>query len=234
MKPYRLLDAAPIPGGGELQLYEGGDRFSIRLSGCQGELMASRAHASEDALGERACQRIAHLIRPRVLIGGLGMGFTLAAALRTLADRPDAEIVVAELVPGVVAWNQGPLGEVAGHPLRDPRVTVREVDVGVVLRESAGVWDAILLDVDNGPSGLTRASNDGLYSAKGLSVCHRALHPEGVFSVWSAAPDAAFTARLGQAGFAVTEQKIHAHGKKGTTHVLWLSTPRTRRGSSAP
>ena len=162
MKRVKLLDTASIPnGGGELGLYEHGEDFVIKIVGGQ-DLMSTRTHGSADALAEIACTEIACCERPRVLIGGMGMGFTLASALRHLGQ--DAEVVVAELVPEVVEWNRGPLGEHAGHPLRDERVIVHEGDVSIILREGGQSFDAILLDVDNGPEGLTTEGNDWLYS----------------------------------------------------------------------
>lgn len=223
MNRYKLLDTALIPGdGGELRLFEVGDQFVIKLTGLGGDLMSTRAHGSEDALAEIACKKIAHRPQPRVLIGGLGMGFTLASALRHLGDT--ATVVVAELVPGVVEWNRGPLGEKAGNPIRDPRATVRELDVAIILREAAQAYDAILLDVDNGPAGLTHKANDWLYSLEGLECCRQALRPKGVLAVWSAGPDRDFTERLKKTGFKVEELRVYAHGKRGTRHTLWMAT----------
>ena len=161
MKRVTLLDTAAMPGGGELALYQHGQDFIIKVPGGQ-DLMSTRTYGSAEALAEIACAELAGRERPRVLIGGLGVGFTLASALHHLGQ--DAEVVVAELVPGVVQWNRGPLGEHAGHPLRDGRVVVREVDVAIILREEGRAFDAILLDVDNGPEGLTQKGNDWLYS----------------------------------------------------------------------
>ena len=173
MIPWKLLDRATVPeAGGELSLYQRGEEFSIRITG-RGELMNSRVHGSEDALALLTCARLVERQRPRLLIGGLGMGFTLAAALRALG--PDAEVVVAELVPAVVAWNRGALGAQAGNPLRDARATVREIDVARVLRAERNAFDAILLDVDNGPEGLTRDANDWLYGNGGLAAAFAAL-----------------------------------------------------------
>lgn len=222
MNRYKLLDIARIPGnGGELRLFEVGDQFVIKLTGTGGELMSTRAHGSEDALAEIACRKIAHRPQPRVLIGGLGMGFTLAAALRHLGDT--AAVVVAELVPGVVEWNHGPLGAKAGNPLQDKRATVRELDVAIILREETQAYDAILLDVDNGPAGLTHKANDWLYSLEGLRHCRQALRPRGVLAVWSAGPDRDFTERLKKTGFKVEELRVYAHGKRGRRHTLWMA-----------
>lgn len=222
MNRYKLLDTALIPDdGGELRLFEVGDEFVIKLTGTGGELMSSRAHGSEDALAEIACKKIANRPQPRVLIGGLGMGFTLASALRHLGSN--AAVVVAELVGGVIAWNHGPLGAKAGNPIADPRASVRETDVALILKEEKNAYDAILLDVDNGPEGLTHTANDWLYSMDGLKTCMQALRPGGVLAVWSAGPDRDFTERLKKSGFKVEELKVHAHGKKGTRHTLWMA-----------
>jgi spermidine synthase len=221
MIPWQLIDTAPIPGNeGELQLHRRGAEFSISILG-GGVLMSTRAHGSEDALARLACARIAGRPAPRVLIGGLGMGFTLAAALRHLGA--DAEVVVAELVPAVVTWNRNIFGEHAGHPLRDPRASVREGDVARVLLAGRQAFDAILLDVDNGPKGLTRRKNDWLYSTDGLTAAWAALRPQGVLAVWSAGPDRDFTARLHKVGFRVKQAKVREHGKKGTLHTIWLA-----------
>jgi spermidine synthase len=180
MIPWELLGSAQAPENGpELRLYRRGEEFSIRVNGS--ELMNSRVHGSEDALAELACARIAGCPHPTVLIGGLGMGYTTAAALRHLG--PDGRVVVAELVPAVVEWNRGPLAALAGHPLQDIRVTVQEVDVARILKEERLAYDAILLDVDNGPEGLTSKCNDWLYSSAGLGAAYAALRPAGVLAV---------------------------------------------------
>jgi spermidine synthase len=222
MTPWVLLDSAQVPGnGGELCLYQRGDEFSIKITG-RGELMNSRVHGSEDALAEHTCTRLANAKKPRLLIGGLGLGFTLAAALRHTDKQ--VQIVVAELVPAVVAWNKGPLGECAGHPLRDSRVTVRETDVARILKSEQQAYDAILLDVDNGPEGLTRKENDWLYSLNGLAEAYAALRPRGVLAVWSAGPDKEFTQRLRKTGFEVEELRVRARGTKGARYVIWFAT----------
>jgi len=221
MTPWTLFDSTRVPGGGgELCLYQRGAEFSIRITG-RGELMNSRTHGSEDALAELTCARLENSINPRLLIGGLGMGFTLAAALRCLGDQ--AQVVVAELVPGVVAWNRGILGEPAGRPLRDPRVRLYEKDVARVMKTGVQAYDAILLDVDNGPEGLTRKENDWLYGEDGLNEACAALRPGGVLAVWSAGPDQAFLQRLYKAGFEVEEARVRAHGSKGARHVIWFA-----------
>ncbi len=224
MTPWTLLDSAPVPGnGGELRLYQRRDEFSIRVGGCS-ELMNSRTHGSEDALAEHTCARLTDCSESRLLIGGLGMGFTLAATLRHVGDQ--AQVVVAELVPAVVTWNRGALGASAGHPLEDPRVTVREQDVARILVSGRQMYDAILLDVDNGPEGLTRKENDWLYSINGLTAAYAALRPQGVLAVWSAGPDKTFFQRLRKVGFEVDELRVRAHGSKGARHIIWLA----RRG----
>ena len=210
MTPWILLDSAHVPGdGGELRLYRRGDEFSIKVVG-RGELMNSRVHGSEDALAEQTCARLREDITPRLLIGGLGMGFTLAAALRHLGEQ--AQVVVAELVPAVVAWNRGALGESAGHPLEDPRVSVHQGDVARVMRTAQQAYHAILLDVDNGPEGLTRKQNDWLYGMSGLNAAYAALRPQGVLAVWSAGPDPDFVQRLRKVGFEVEELRVRGHG----------------------
>ena len=219
--PWKLLDSAPIPGNaGELQLYQRDAEFSISIVG-GGVLMSTWAHRSEDALAELACRKIAGRSRPRVLIGGLGMGFTLAAALRHLGDN--GEVEVAELVPAVVAWNRRYLGEYAGHPLRDARATVREGDVARILKTARQAYDAILLDVDNGPEGLARKKNDWLYTTDGLTAAYRALRPAGVLAVWSAGADRDFTARLEKVGFEVKEAREWEHDNKEALHTIWLA-----------
>ncbi|MDH3325142.1 MAG: hypothetical protein OEM38_00330 [Gammaproteobacteria bacterium] len=222
MTPWVLLDSAQVPGnGGELQLFQRGDEFSIKIAGRGGELMNSRVHGSEDALAEHTCKRLAGCKNPRLLIGGLGMGFTLAAALQHAGDQ--AEVVVAELVPEVVKWNRGPLGVFANNPLQDSRVTVREGDVGRVMKSEQGAYDGIMLDVDNGPEGLTRKDNNWLYSVNGLNAAYAALRLQGVLSVWSAGPDKNFTQRLRKVGFDVDEVRVHAHGGKGARHNIWFA-----------
>ncbi len=189
------------------------------------ELMCNQVHGSEDALADLACDRLADLSEARILIGGLGMGFTLASALRRVGA--EAKVVVAELVPGIVRWNQGELGEASGQPLKDPRASVHDGDVADVIRSAAAAWDAILLDVDNGPVGLTRASNAWLYTPEGLDASFRALRSGGVLGVWSAAPDKGFTRRVDRAGFDVVPVEVRSRGARGgKVHVIWLGTRR--------
>jgi spermidine synthase len=227
--PWIPLDAAPMPGGGELRLKRRGTEFSIMLG--SNELMNSRLSGSEEALATLACERMRGCRSPAILIGGLGMGFTLRAALAALA--PDGQVVVAELVPAVVRWARGPMAEIFGDSLDDPRVTIREADVGAVIRSARAAFDAILLDVDNGPEGLSREANDALYDIAGLAAARTALRPGGVLGVWSQGPDRRFTQRLRQAGFAVEEVRVRANaGRSGARHVVWMAT-KARAGSAA-
>jgi len=223
MAKFETIGTASIPGkGSELRLLQRNDEFSIRIAGTPGELMNTRLHGSEDALAELACRRVADRPQARVLVGGLGMGFTLAAALKALGA--DAEVVVAELVPGVVEWNRGPLGTAAGNPLADPRTRVSVGDVGELLRREPGGFDAIMLDVDNGPEGLTRRENDWLYSPEGLATAQQALRPDGVLAVWSAGQDPAFTERLRRVGLLVETVTVRAQRPgKGARHCIWLA-----------
>ncbi|WP_237152585.1 spermidine synthase [Oryzibacter oryziterrae] len=198
-----------------------GTEFSIMLG--SNELMNSRLSGSEEALASLACSRLAGRRPLRMLIGGLGMGFTLRAALGQLDAR--AEVTVAELVPSVIAWARDQMAPVFNGCLDDPRVRLHQGDVGAVIRAAPSTWDAILLDVDNGPDGLTRKGNDALYSAEGLAAASRALTPGGIFSVWSSGPDPAFTRRLKQVGFAVTEVPTRANGKRGgARHMIWVAS----------
>jgi spermidine synthase len=219
--PWILVEVARLRGDeGELLLYRRGGEFSMRIG--THELMNSRVHGSEDVLGKLACARIADRPLPQVLIGGLGMGYTLSAALRGLGAQ--AKVTVAELIPAVVAWNRGFLGDLAGHPLRDDRVTVREVDVAQIVREERRAYDAILLDVDNGPRGLTRKGNDRLYRQGGLKAIFSALRPQGVLAVWSAGPDQVFSDRLRKIGFQVEEARVRARGAAGgARHTIWIA-----------
>ena len=213
MAPWILLDSAQVPGnGGELRLYQRGNEFSIKIEG-RGELMSSRVHGSEDALAEQTCNRLVDGIKPRLLIGGLGMGFTLAAALRHLGNQGQVKQDTTLYISG----------ELAGHPLHDPRVTVRVGDVARVIMAEQQGYDAILLDVDNGPEGLTRKENDWLYSMNGLNAAYVALRPQGVLAVWSAGPDQDFMQRLRKVGFEVDEVRLRAHGSKGARHVIWFA-----------
>lgn len=220
MRRWEMLDSGPVPDTNSvMELYKGGDELAIRVDGR--ELMSTRMHGSEDALSDLACDILGDRAGLRILVGGLGMGFTLAAALRRVG--PDGQVTVAELVPSVVKWNRGVLGDAAGRPLDDPRSAVFAGDVGAAIRDKQGFWDAILLDVDNGPNGLTRATNDWLYGWHGLAAAHAALRPGGILGVWSAAPDAAFTQRMRRAHFKTEAVPVRARGKKGgRRHVVWI------------
>jgi spermidine synthase len=225
-----MLDKTAVPGGkDELRLMQRGAEFAIMLGRI--ELMNSRRGGSEEALADLACARLRGRKAARLLIGGLGMGFTLRAALADLG--PDAEIVVAELVPAVVAWARGPLAPVFGACLADPRMRIEEKDVAALIeaasqagpQSSGAAYDAILLDVDNGPDWLTHEGNEVLYDREGLKAARRALRPDGVLAVWSAGPDAGFTRRLRKAGFAVEEIKVRERGASGgARHVIWMAT----------
>jgi spermidine synthase len=218
--PWSLIDRAPTPNGGELRLMRRGGEFSIMLGTV--ELMNSRKSGSEEALATLACRKLRGRRAPRILNGGLGMGFTLRAALAELG--PDAQITVAELVPAVVAWARGPMAGIFAGSLDDPRVSIHDGDVGRLIRSQRAAYDAILLDVDNGPEGLTRTANDGLYDHAGLGAARTALRPGGVLAVWSAKPDRRFTARLREAGFSVEEVQGRARGTRGARHVIWIAT----------
>ena len=222
MQPWILIDTSPVPGGREpLRLLRRGTEFVINLG--PELLMGSRMRGSEEALARLGCAAMQDPAgRGRVLIGGLGMGFTLRAALDLLP--PAASVEVAEIVPAVVAWGRGPLAHLSGDALSDPRVSVRNEDVARSIRDARSRYAAILLDVDNGPVGLTRDGNDTLYGVAGLRAAWRALAPGGVLAVWSAFPDRTFGRHLGTAGFAVTEHSVRAQGRKGTSHVIWVAT----------
>lgn len=222
MIPWTLLDTASIPnGGGELRLKQRGQEFSIMLG--SNELMNSRLSGSEQALATLACDRIAAKPAPRLLIGGLGMGFTLRAALDVIGA--DARVTVAELVPAVVSWARGPMAAVFAGSLDDPRVDIHEGDVAAVIQAARVSYDAILLDVDNGPDGLTHEANDGLYARQGLLAARDALRPGGVLAVWSSGPDPRFTKRLRDAQFVAQEVPTRANGKRGgARHMIWLGT----------
>lgn len=226
MIPWELLARAKVPESGEeISLHRRGEEFSIRVNGSL--LMDSAAHASEDALADIACAKFAALPRASVLIGGLGMGFTLAAALRKL--RADARVSVAEIVPAVVDWNRSPLSHLAGHPLRDRRVTVIERDVALLLRERRSAYDAVLQDVDNGPVGLTRESNGWLYSDAGIEAAAAALKPGGLLALWAAKPDRKFVKRLRRAGFEVDEVPVRSRSAyRGAHYVVWTAVRRDK------
>lgn len=223
MIPTILLGTASIPNdGGELRLTQHGDEFSIYLKGTTGGLMNSRVHCSERALGELGCAHIKGVENTKVLVGGLGMGFTLAAALQTISIS--SQVVVAELIPEVVEWNKGPLGECAGRPLADNRVQIYLGDVAKLSKTKQATYDAILLDVDNGPEGFTQADNSKLYSNKSLQAMQQTLHPGGVLAIWSAWYDPKFSIQLKKARFKVDEKTVRAHKGRGSNHTIYLAT----------
>ena len=221
MIPWVKLDTARIPGTvEELRLMRRGAEFSIKLG--TDELMNSRLSATEQALATIACTKIM-ATRPHVLIGGLGMGFTLRAALTVLGKQ--AQIVVVELVPAVLAWARGPMAKLHGDSLTDKRVQIHEGDVRDLIRSGRAAHDAILLDVDNGPEGMTRNANDRLYDSKGLQAAYAALRPRGVLAVWSSRPNPKFTARLRKTGYDVVENPVRAKGPQGgAQHFIWTAT----------
>ncbi|TXN23833.1 hypothetical protein [Methylobacterium sp. WL9] len=235
MIPWVHLDTGTVPGeDSTLRLMRRGDEFSIVVGTI--ELMNNRLSASEKALANLVCERLRGRPRVRMLIGGLGMGFTLRAALDDLG--PDAAIVVAELVPAVAAWARGPLSHIFAGILDDPRVDLRVDDVGRQIRLKPAQYDAILLDVDNGPEGLMRRENDRLYGVDGIGQARAALRPGGILGVWSQGPDRMFKSRLERSGFAVEEVRVRANGGSGRRHVLWIAArtggvqPDARRGAS--
>ncbi|MDR6127873.1 spermidine synthase [Sphingomonas sp. SORGH_AS802] len=219
MTPRELIDTAAVPGGEDLRLFRRGDDYMIVLD--RNELMNSRMSGSEEALATMTCERL-DSPAPRLLIGGYGMGFTLRAALGVLPA--DARVTVAELVPEIIAWARGPMAALTAGGLDDPRVHLAMGDVARAIEIARSDYDAILLDVDNGPDGLTRAGNDGLYSARGLASAKLALKPGGILAVWSAAPDTAFARRLRNAGFDTDEVAVRARSNgKGARHVIWFA-----------
>jgi spermidine synthase len=221
VKPWELLGETRTPEGEQLTLTRHGTEYVILASGQT--LMSSRMHGSEEALATFGCARARTLEAPCCLVGGLGMGFTLRAALDLLP--PDASVIVAELVPTMVDWNRGALGPLARHPLRDKRVAVEVGDVADTLRANAGRFDAVLLDVDNGPSAFTASDNSSLYDDRGLAAARAALRPGGVFAVWSSREDRRFEQRLRYAGFDVTVERVRGRLKKGgARHTIFLGT----------
>jgi spermidine synthase len=219
VKPFELLGQAIAPEGTVIKLMRRGDEYIILANGAI--LMSSRMHGSEEALAAFACQRARALKQPTVLIGGLGMGFTLRAALDLLPE--DGAVVVVELVPAVVEWNRGPLGPLARNPLKDKRVRVVTGDVSATLGSSLGQFDAVILDVDNGPAAFTASSNAGLYDKRGIAAAHAALKTEGVLAVWGARDDRKFEQRLRGGGFEVQVRRPRGRLKKGgPRHTIFL------------
>ncbi|WP_457551012.1 spermine/spermidine synthase domain-containing protein [Desulfobacula sp.] len=221
MIPWQEIDRAQVPGQKEnIILQKRGQEFSIRIAGT--ELMNSRIHGSEDDLARLTFSCLKGKSDLRILIGGLGMGYTLSAALEQ--SRPETVIVVSELIPAVVRWNIEHLGHLARMPLDDPRVTVEKEDVAKIIRKQASAWDAILLDVDNGPEGLTQKANECLYSRSGLETSFLALRPGGILSIWSAKASEAFTRRLDDCGFKAKMVSVRARKSgKGSRHIIWLA-----------
>ncbi len=227
MDSWTVLDTAIIPNnGGELTLSQCDDEFSISISGVSGELMNSCYFGSEEALSELGCEHIKSEENAHVLVGGLGMGYTLAAALREVNDT--ATVTVAELIPEVVEWNKGPLGECAGNPLSDPRAKVRVGDVAELFDDEKPAFDSILLDVDNGPKGITHKDNQWLYSLSGLKAIYNTLHPEGMLAIWSAGTDPLFLIRLKKTGFRVTMRTVKEHNGGGRDHTIYLAKKSTQ------
>jgi spermidine synthase len=222
MIPWTHLDTVQIPNdGGELKLSQRGDEFSIKISGKRGELMNSRVFNSEKVLSQLGCAHIKPHHDAHILVGGLGMGYTLAAALK--AVNADSVVTVAELIPEVVKWNEGPLGHCAGKPLQDPRTKVHIGDVKELLTSRQPRFDAILLDVDNGPKGLTHSNNDWIYSEDGLKDIYDTLNPNGMLAIWSAGPDYLFSVRLKKIGFRVDTRDVQAGPGKGSKHTIFLA-----------
>jgi spermidine synthase len=220
MTPRIHLGTALVPGGDTLELFSRGDDFMIVLD--RNELMSTRMNGSEIALAEMTLDRLKVNTAPHLLIGGYGMGFTLRAALAMMGPKGRAS--VAELVPEIIAWARGPMAQVADGCLDDPRVRLIMGDVADAIAQDAGAYDAILLDVDNGPDGLTREGNDGLYSPAGLQSAKRALKPGGILAVWSAGEDKKFAKRLEKAGFTVDEVAVRARTNgKGPRHIIWFA-----------
>lgn len=221
--PRELLGEASVPGGPPLRLFRRGGDFMIVVE--RNELMSTRQHGSEVALGTMACDRLSGHTRPHLLIGGYGMGYTLRAVLGQLG--PGAQVTVVELVSGIIEWARGPMADITAGCLDDPRVTVTIGDVAASMAAANSAYDAILLDVDNGPDGLTRAANDSLYNPRGLASAMSALRPGGVLAVWSAAPDTAFGRQLERSGFTVETVRVRARESgKGATHIIWFATKR--------
>ncbi len=226
MKSFDLLGQALSRDGTVLKLIRRGNEYVILADGKS--LMSNLMHGSEEALATFACRHARTLEEPCVLVGGLGMGFTLRATLDLLP--PDATVVVAEMVPAVVEWNRGPLGPLAGHPLKDRRVRVEIEDVAVTLGSSAGRFDAVLLDVDNGPAAFAASNNNALYDDRGIAAAFAALKTDGVLAVWSAREDRKFEQRLNHGRFAVEVERVRARLKKGgPRHVIFLGHKSPRR-----
>jgi spermidine synthase len=229
MKAWELIGRTQAPDGTDIRLSRHDDEYVILANGKP--LMTSRNHGSEEALATLGCGGARALAQPRVLVGGLGMGFTLRAVLDVLP--PGAVVAVAELVPAVIEWNRGPLAPLAAYPLDDPRVRVEAADVGFTIRANPGRFDAVLLDVDNGPAAFTSAVNDGLYDNGGVAAAHAALRPGGTLAVWSAWEDRKFEQRLRFHGLLVEAVRVRAHPKKrGSTHTIFVARKGPAGGAS--
>jgi spermidine synthase len=229
MNRWITIDSTTIPGSDtELTLSQCNDDFAIRISGVPGDLMNSRTHHSEDALAEFSCTRLSAIENAQILVGGLGMGFTLAAVLKTVGVS--AEVIVAELVPAVVEWNRGQLGQCAGRPIEDVRTRVHLGDVADLLKRGAGKFDAILLDIDNGPEPMTHSDNEWLYSQVGLKCIYEKLRPESIVVIWSARADQVFTKRLKKTGFNVQLRTVRARPGKGSRYTIFVAQkPRAQK-----
>ena len=223
MKGWELLGETSAPDGTDIRLTRRDDEYVILANGKP--LMSSRLHGSEEALATLGCMETRAQECPRVLVGGLGMGFTLRAVLDVLPST--ASVIVAELVPAVIQWNRESLAALAGYPLRDPRVRIEVADVGLTLRQNHGRFDAILLDVDNGPAAFTVGVNAGLYDNSGVAAAYAALCPRGTLAIWSAWEDRKFEQRLRFHGFTVTVERVRARLKKGgPRHTIFLAHKR--------
>lgn len=220
MKPYLKLDEARLPDGRSLELYTHDGDYFIQQDG--EIIMTSRAHSSEEVLSTLGCAGLADKADAQVLVGGLGLGYTLAAALQVLPAT--ARVIVAEILPAVVRWNEEHVGHLCGHPMKDPRVEVWVDDVTDIIGGSTDEWDAMLLDVDNAPDSHIVRSNAGMYSPRGLAVCRRALKPDGILAIWSGGTTRGFTKRLEGCGFDAKEHQIHPRGISGTLcHSIWIA-----------
>ena len=221
MDACELLGRSVTPEGTDMTLLRRGTEYVILADGKP--LMSSRMHGSEEALAALGCERARRMDEPCVLVGGLGMGFSLRAALDLLPRG--ARVVLAELLPAIVEWNEGVLGPLAGHPLRDRRVEIALGDVGETLRQGPGRFDAVLLDVDNGPTPFAQASNGSLYANEGVERTRRALRKDGVYALWSARRDVKFEHRLRHSGFRVETHDVRARLKKGgPRHTIFVAS----------
>jgi spermidine synthase len=218
VKKWTTVESTPTPDGKTISLHEHDGSYTIRVNGV--ELMSTRQHASEERLAELACAHVRAIPRARVLIGGLGFGFTLKAALAAVAA--DATVVVAEILAAVIDWNRNPAYPFASDALADPRVIVRQQDVVEAIGATRAAYDAIALDVDNGPNALSADDNFRLYDYTGLQLAHAALRPRGCLALWSAAPDPIFERLMAGAGFTLTVERCRSHGQTGRWHTIFL------------